>query len=71
MLRMGVYSLLPAEHLGVLRELVTDRHLRRRWLGVSEVNVIKLIRRLRPYLARDGVGPVQEQEIEKAFGMIA
>lgn len=58
---------LPSEHLGVLREVVADRHPRRRWVGISEVSVIELIREVRPDLARDGLNVQQAEALIRLF----
>ncbi|WP_439546830.1 hypothetical protein [Sandarakinorhabdus sp.] len=52
---------LPAESLGVLREVVADPHPRRRWLTIPELSMIELARRSDPSFAQNGLS-VQQME---------
>ena len=50
---------LPAEHTGVLREVVGDRSPRKRWLSHGEVGLVEVLRRTIPDACRDGVSQRQ------------
>jgi len=52
---------LPAETLGVMREVVADPHPRRRWLTIPELSLIELARRSVPHFSQNGLA---EQQIE-------
>lgn len=52
---------LPAESLGVLREVVADPHPRRRWLTIPELSLIELARRSDPDFSQNGLS---DQQIE-------
>lgn len=65
------FDQMPAEHLGVLREVVADRHPRRRWIGISEVSVIELVRAIRPDFARDGMDAEPAAAFAKALKLLA
>jgi hypothetical protein len=56
-------SELPAESLGVLREVVADPHPRRRWLTIPELSLIELARRSDPDFSRDGLSGQQIEAI--------
>lgn len=58
---------LEPECVGVLREVVSDRHPRRRWLSVAEAGLIDVVRTARPDLARDGLTAGQAAALAKAL----
>jgi hypothetical protein len=58
---------LPAEHLGVIREVAADTRPRRRWVGVSEAGIIELVRQVRPDIAENGLTPDQATALAEAL----
>lgn len=53
---------LPAEHIGVLREIVGDRSPRKRWLSHGEVGLVEVLRRTVPDACRDGINQEQAEK---------
>ncbi len=56
-------SELPAESLGVLREVVAEPHPRRRWLTIPELSLIELVRRSDPDFSQNGLSGEQLEAI--------
>jgi hypothetical protein len=54
---------LPVEHKAVIREVVSERHPRRRWLSLAELSVIAMLRRYRPRLTEEGLAPGEFERI--------
>jgi len=57
-------SELPSEHIGVIREVVTDNHPRDRWVSVNEKTVLTFLRQELPDLARDGITSDQRDNLK-------
>lgn len=58
---------LPAETRAMLEEVVGARSPRRRWLALSELPAVELIRDLRPNSSTEGLSNEDRQAIEKAL----
>ena len=58
---------IPSETVSILEEVVAARLPKRRWLTVAEVQVMDLIRRLRPEVSVDGLDEAECYVIEEAL----
>jgi hypothetical protein len=61
---------MSSEHQSVLREVVSDPHPRRRWLGVSEAMLIEVVRETRPDIARDGINERQRELLARSLATL-
>lgn len=59
---------LPAESLGVLREVVAEPHPRRRWLTIPELSLIELVRRSDPDFSQNGLSEHQIEALKASLG---
>jgi hypothetical protein len=59
---------LPDEHKAVMREVISERHPRRRWLSLAELSVVATLRRYRPRLAEAGLTP---NELDRIGSLLA
>ncbi len=58
---------LPDEHKIVIREAVSERHPRRRWLSLQELSVMAKLRQRRPELAEAGLSSA---ELDRIVGVL-
>ncbi|WP_219895080.1 helix-turn-helix domain-containing protein [Aquisediminimonas profunda] len=58
---------LPAEQLRVLYEVAADPQAPRRWLAVAEINVVEMLRELRPSMREMGLSATDRQALTKAL----
>jgi hypothetical protein len=63
----GRLSDLSADHKDLIREVVSARSPKRRWLSLLELPVILLLRRLRPDLPQSGMRPADAEALEQAL----
>lgn len=59
---------LPDEHKTVIREVVSERHPRRRWLSFPGLSVMEALRRHRPRLEEEGLSAAELERIADVLG---
>lgn len=58
---------LSPDHRTIMREVIADPAPSRRWLNISELSAVELLRELRPHLASEGLSSEDRQALRLAL----